>query len=352
MWADTDDYLELPVAPDASELNHIRQAQDGGGLPDIAVSATQGKFLYLLATIAKAVGPDGIVATLEYEPQHAALAQASLERGGLAEQVEILVGSALDNLPSVQGPFDLVFIDADNPNYLGWTLRLTTPASVILVDNVIRWISQEGPNADGTRDALELRGSNPRLDATALQTVGVKGWDGLAIAHPLAGIGDAPARAARFLWTCVVLWSRCYLRWARRYGQINPASLMAPVFNKEWKRITESVGQSVYEVPLAGVTHAYCIFHLPWSACTMEDEEPDVAGCKIVCPNKALTMDSVRGLQQRQQELRASKQGATDEEMTRADHLITAYEEQIADSGLPVASCNKKNGTPPDDTSS
>lgn len=205
MWTDTDQYLERTVATDAAELDHIRKAQDDGGLPDIAVSATQGKFLYLLATIAKAsrvleigtlggystawlakaVGPEGAVVTLEYEPKHAAVAQASLERAGLAEQVEILVGSALDNLPSVQGPFDLVFIDADkanNPNYLGWALRLTTAGSVIVVDNVIRWISEDGPNAEGTRDALELLGSNPRLDATALQTVGVKGWDGLAIA--------------------------------------------------------------------------------------------------------------------------------------------------------------------------
>ena len=140
---------------------------------------------YSTAWLAKAVGPEGAVVTLEYEPKHAAVAQASLERAGLAEQVEILVGSALDNLPSVQGPFDLVFIDADkanNPNYLGWALRLTTAGSVIVVDNVIRWISEDGPNAEGTRDALELLGSNPRLDATALQTVGVKGWDGLAIA--------------------------------------------------------------------------------------------------------------------------------------------------------------------------
>ncbi|OHU46937.1 O-methyltransferase [Mycobacteroides chelonae] len=204
-WVEVDQYLERTVATDAAELDHIRQAQDDGGLPDIAVSATQGKFLYLLATIAKAsrvleigtlggystawlakaVGPEGAVVTLEYEPKHAAVAQASLERAGLAEQVEILVGSALDNLPSVQGPFDLVFIDADkanNPNYLSWALRLTTAGSVIVVDNVIRWISEDGPNAEGTRDALELLGSNPRLDATALQTVGVKGWDGLAIA--------------------------------------------------------------------------------------------------------------------------------------------------------------------------
>jgi hypothetical protein len=125
---------------------------------------------------------------------------------------------------------------------------------------------------------------------------------------------------------------------------VDPANLMTPVLSKEWKRITKSVGQSVYEVPLAGGMHAYCIFHLPWSACTKEGEEPDVAGCKMVCPNKALTKDSIRGLQQRQQELEASKQGATSEEAMRADHLIAAYEEQITDSGLPGASRRKKGG--------
>lgn len=126
---------------------------------------------------------------------------------------------------------------------------------------------------------------------------------------------------------------------------VDPANLMTPLLSNEWKRITKSVGQSVYQVPLAGGTHAYCIFHLPWSACTKEGEEPDVAGCKIACPNKALTTDSVRGLQQRQQELEASKQGATSEEVIRAEHLITAYEEQIADSGIPVVSRDNKGGT-------
>lgn len=126
---------------------------------------------------------------------------------------------------------------------------------------------------------------------------------------------------------------------------VDPASLMTPVLSKEWRRITKSVGQSVYEVPLAGGTHAYCIFHLPWSACTKDGEEPDVAGCKIVCPNKALTVNSIQGLRQRQRELGASKQGATNEEVIRADHLITAYEEQIADSGLPAAAPDTKGGT-------
>jgi hypothetical protein len=128
---------------------------------------------------------------------------------------------------------------------------------------------------------------------------------------------------------------------------VDPSNLMTPVLSNEWKRITKSVGQAVYEVPLAGGTHAYCIFHLPWSACTKGGEEPDVAGCKIVCPNKALTMDSVRGLQQRQQELEESKRGGTTEEMIRADHLIDAYEEQIVDSGLPVISRKKKRRSPP-----
>lgn len=118
---------------------------------------------------------------------------------------------------------------------------------------------------------------------------------------------------------------------------VDPANLMTPVLSNERKRITKSIGQSVYAVPLAGGTHAYCIFHLPWSACTKEGEEPDVAGCKITCPNKALTTDSIRGLQQRQQELEASKKDATSEKVMRADHLIAAYEEQIADSGYPAA---------------
>ena len=127
---------------------------------------------------------------------------------------------------------------------------------------------------------------------------------------------------------------------------VDPSNLMTPVLSKEWKRITKSVGQSVYEVPLAGGAHAYCIFYLPWSACTKEGEEPDIAGCKIACPNKALTTDSIRGLQQRQKELEASKQGATTEEVIRADHLIDAYAEQIADSGLPSVAPTKKRRKP------
>lgn len=204
-WAATDDYLERTVTTDAAGFEGIRRAQAEGGLPDIAVSVTQGKFLYLLATIARArkvleigtlggystawlaraVGTGGQVVTLEYEPAHAAIAQSSLLGADLAGRVEIVIGAALENLPAVTGPFDLVFIDADkanNAHYLDWALRLTEPGAVIVIDNVVRRLDQDGPDAEGIRAALERLGSDPRLDATALQTVGVKGWDGVAIA--------------------------------------------------------------------------------------------------------------------------------------------------------------------------
>lgn len=205
VWAETDDYLERTVAVDAADLAPIRAAQAEGGLPDIAVSATQGKFLYLLASIARAdrileigtlggystawlaraVGSAGSVVTLEFSPEHAEVARTSLDAAGLGDRVEIKVGAALDTLPFVEGPFGLVFIDADKANnraYLDWALRLSVPGTVIVLDNVVRRIHEEGPDADGTRGALERLGSDPRLDATALQTVGIKGWDGLAIA--------------------------------------------------------------------------------------------------------------------------------------------------------------------------
>ncbi|WP_019201541.1 O-methyltransferase [Tsukamurella sp. 1534] len=204
-WSRTDGYLERTVLPDAAELTPIRDAQAEGGLPDIAVSATQGKLLYLLTTIAGAsrvleigtlggystawlargVGPEGSVTTLEFSPEHAAVARASLDEAGLGDRVRIEVGPALDTLPFVTGPFGLVFIDADKANnrqYLDWALRLSEPGTVIVLDNVVRRLDEEGPDADGTRAALERLGTDPRLDATALQTVGIKGWDGLAIA--------------------------------------------------------------------------------------------------------------------------------------------------------------------------
>ncbi|BBX47496.1 O-methyltransferase [Mycobacterium cookii] len=209
--AAVDDFLDSIVLDDDPALAAALEASDAAGLPKIAVSAQQGKFLSLLAGaigarrileigtlggfstiwLARGAGPDGRVVTLEYEQKHAEVARANLDRAGVGDQVEILVGAALDSLPNVSGgPFDLVFIDADkenNPGYLEWAVKLTRPGSVVIVDNVIREgsiLSPESGDAvvQGTRRALEIMGEHPRLDTAVLQTVGAKHWDGFAIA--------------------------------------------------------------------------------------------------------------------------------------------------------------------------
>ena len=187
-------------------------ANAAAGLPAIDVSPAQGKFLELIARIAgarkvleigalggysticfaRAVGEGGQVVTLEVDPHHAAGAQANVERAGMIGRVEVRVGPALETLPLLQSmaPFDLVFIDADkpnNPNYLRWALSLARVGAVIICDNVVR----NGKVADpasaeagvlGSRRFFEMVAAEPRLSATALQTVGVKGYDGFALA--------------------------------------------------------------------------------------------------------------------------------------------------------------------------
>jgi predicted O-methyltransferase YrrM len=208
--AEVDEYLDNTVLDDDPVLSAALKDSDAAGLPKIAVSAQQGKFLSLLATavgarrileigtlggfstiwLARGAGPDGRVTTLEYEPKHAEVARANIDRAGVGDRVEVLVGAALDTLPSVTGgPFDLVFIDADkenNPGYLEWAVKLTHPGSVIVVDNVIREGAILSPDQDavvrGTRRVLELMGEHPGLDTAVLQTVGAKHWDGFAIA--------------------------------------------------------------------------------------------------------------------------------------------------------------------------
>jgi predicted O-methyltransferase YrrM len=208
--AEVDEFLDTTVLDDDPVLSAALEDSDAAGLPKIAVSAQQGKFLSLLATavgarrileigtlggfstiwLARGAGPDGRVTTLEYEPKHAEVARANIDRAGVGDRVEVLVGAALDTLPSVTGgPFDLVFIDADkenNPDYLEWAVKLTHPGSVIVVDNVIREGAILSPDQDavlrGTRRVLELMGEHPRLDTAVLQTVGAKHWDGFAIA--------------------------------------------------------------------------------------------------------------------------------------------------------------------------
>jgi predicted O-methyltransferase YrrM len=208
--ADVDEFLDTTVVGDDPALSAALEASDAAGLPRIAVSAQQGKFLSLLAGaikarsvleigtlggfstiwLARGVGPDGRVLTLEYEPKHAEVARANIDRAGVGDRVEVLVGPALETLPTVtDGPFDLVFIDADKENnagYLQWAVKLTRPGSVIVVDNVIREGAILSPDGDavvqGTRRALEILGEHPKLDTAVLQTVGAKHWDGFAFA--------------------------------------------------------------------------------------------------------------------------------------------------------------------------
>lgn len=207
---DVDDFLNDTVIGDDPALSAAVEASDAAGLPQIAVSAQQGKFLSLLAAavqahrileigtlggfstiwLARGAGPQGRVVTLEYEPRHAEVARANLERAGVADRVEVIVGAALDTLPTLSGgPFDLVFIDADKENYvayLEWAVRLARPGALIVADNVVRegqiLDPQHNAQAQAVRETLRLMGEHPRLDTAVIQTVGAKRWDGFALA--------------------------------------------------------------------------------------------------------------------------------------------------------------------------
>ncbi|QCQ93788.1 O-methyltransferase [Rhodococcus sp. SGAir0479] len=213
-WAEVDRYLGETVLGEDEALTAALTANEAAGLPPIDVSPAQGKFLNLLVRmvgarrvleigtlggystiwLARAVGPSGRVVTLEYEPRHAAVARENLDRAGVGGRVDIRIGAALDTLPLVEaddmGPFDVVFIDADkvnNSNYVRWALQLSRPGTVIVVDNVVRGGAVSNPDLDddairASREVLGLLAAEPRLDATALQTVGTKGWDGFALA--------------------------------------------------------------------------------------------------------------------------------------------------------------------------
>ena len=194
-------------------LTSAREAGTAAGMPAIEVSAQHGKLLFIVATamratrvleigtlagystiqLARAVGPGGQVVTLEYEPKHAEVARENLARAGVDDRVEVIVGAALDTLPTLAGrgeTYDLIFIDADKENniaYVEWAIKLAAPGSIIVVDNIARSGRVLDPTADdlqarAVRDMLEMMGANPRLEAAAIQTVGTKGWDGFAVA--------------------------------------------------------------------------------------------------------------------------------------------------------------------------
>ncbi|SNX58123.1 predicted O-methyltransferase YrrM [Streptomyces sp. TLI_55] len=215
LWDAVDTYFATHLAPDDEALEAALRDSEAAGLPPIAVTATQGKLLQLLAQIqgarrilevgtlggystillARALPADGRLISLEYSKLHADVAARNIARAGLEDRVEIRVGAALDSLPRLADehpdPFDLVFIDADkenNPHYVEWALKLTRAGSLIIVDNVVRGgrvadPDDTGRDVVGTRTAIELLGSHPRLTATAIQTVGAKGYDGFALAR-------------------------------------------------------------------------------------------------------------------------------------------------------------------------
>jgi predicted O-methyltransferase YrrM len=212
LWTRVDDYLSRTLVPDDAALAAALADSDAAGLPAIQVTPNQGRFLQLLARsigarailelgtlggystlwLARGLTPGGRLVTLEAEPRHAEVALASFARAGLAGVISIRVGPALDTLPKLvaegAGPFDLVFIDADKPSlpdYFQWSLRLARPGTVIVVDNVVRdgEVADDGsadPSVQGVRRMNALIAAETRVSATALQTVGSKGYDGFA----------------------------------------------------------------------------------------------------------------------------------------------------------------------------
>ena len=211
-WRAADRYLSDTLVGHDPALEATVAAQNAAGLPAIEVSPLSGKLLHLLARIsgarrvleigtlggystiwlARGIPADGTVVTIEAEPRNAAVARANLDSAGVGDRVDIRIGRGEHVLPTLaaEEPFDLVFIDADkesNTLYLDWAARLGHPGTVVVVDNVGRAGRIADPdNTDsmvvGTRRGLEMLGDDPRFDATALQTLDLKGWDGVAIA--------------------------------------------------------------------------------------------------------------------------------------------------------------------------
>ncbi|RVD55263.1 O-methyltransferase [Mesorhizobium sp. M2D.F.Ca.ET.185.01.1.1] len=213
-WTAVDDYIVSSLFEADPALDAVLKVNREQGLPAIDVSAAQGKLLSLLVRVrgakrvlevgtlggystiwmARGLPADGKVVTLELDPHHAKVARSNFERAGVSGKVDLRVGPALQSLAALvdenAGPFDLIFIDADkpnNPNYLGWAMKLSRPGTVIVCDNVIRdgavvKKNSGDVNVEGARAAFSFIGGEKRLDGTAIQTVGAKGYDGFAIA--------------------------------------------------------------------------------------------------------------------------------------------------------------------------
>jgi len=211
-WSAVDEYLAQQLLPDDEVLTQILANNRRAGLPEIDVSPMQGQLLALLVRMthakrileigtlgaystvwmARELPSDGELLTLEFDALHAAIARENIEFAGLTRQVKVKEGPALETLESLgeRPPFDLIFIDADkpnNPNYLKWALHYSRPGTLIIGDNVVRDGEVTNPastddRVQGVRKFIEMIGDNPHLTATAMQTVGTKGWDGFTLA--------------------------------------------------------------------------------------------------------------------------------------------------------------------------
>lgn len=214
LWSDVDQYFADALIPADPALDGALTASAEAGLPTISVAPNQGKLLHLLARIqgarsileigtlggystiwlARALPDGGRLITLEADPKHADVAGRNIAAAGLADRVDLRLGPALDTLPRVDaegaGPFDFIFIDADKaniPDYFAWAVKLSRPGTVVVIDNVVRGgavvdADSESADVQGIRRLHDQLKSEPRVDATTLQTVGSKGWDGLTIA--------------------------------------------------------------------------------------------------------------------------------------------------------------------------
>jgi predicted O-methyltransferase YrrM len=214
IWTTVDDYINDQLIPPDSALEFTRQAATAAGLPDIAVTPSQGKLLHLLARsqnarnileigtlaaystiwLARALPADGRLITFEFDPKHAKVARANIAHAGLSSKIDLREGPALDTLPKIAAenhpPFDFIFIDADKENnaaYFEWALKLSRPGSMIFVDNVIRDgevadAKTKDPMVQGVRRLNEMLAKEKRVIATTIQTVGSKGYDGFTLA--------------------------------------------------------------------------------------------------------------------------------------------------------------------------
>jgi predicted O-methyltransferase YrrM len=208
-WNAVDEYLNDRIVHPDEALQAALSASREAGLPEIAVTASQGKLLYLLAKtmgarrileigtlggysaiwLARSLPPGGRLVSLEYSPKHAEVARANLARAGLAEMAEIRVGPGLALMPSLTGPFDFFFIDADKegyPDYFRGCLELSRPGSVMVFDNVVRDgkiinSTSRDPAVRAVRQLYDDIAAEPRVEATSIQTVGAKGYDGFCM---------------------------------------------------------------------------------------------------------------------------------------------------------------------------